>query len=108
MPLAPECTVSYALFYDNDYVLTQVQDGACKTQSDYEADLAVLKETSTIVRTYANVDGGDPSGPLCYVPGALLPAAKAAGMKVILGVWYGDLSLPVIIIDANIEKQGGH
>ena len=62
-------------------------DGSCKTQADYAADFAVLKDTSTIVRTYSNVDGGDSSGPLCYVPGALLPAAKAAGFQVVLGVW---------------------
>ena len=62
-------------------------DGSCKSQQDYTEDLAVLKDTSTIVRTYANVDGGDESGPKCYVPGALLPAAKAAGFQVILGVW---------------------
>jgi len=69
------------------YNLTCGEDGSCKGQSDYEADFTVLKETATIVRTYANVDGGDSSGPQCYVPGALLPAAKAAGIKVILGVW---------------------
>lgn len=62
-------------------------DGSCKTQADYAADLSVLKSTSTIVRTYANVDAGAPNGPICYVPGALLPAAKAAGVKVLLGVW---------------------
>ena len=71
------------------------KDGSCKAQADYAADLAVLKGTATIVRTYANVDGGDSSGPLCYVPGALLPAAKAAGVKVILGIWYAYILLYV-------------
>lgn len=69
-------------------ILIQDQDGSCKAESDYAADLEVLKETATIVRTYANVDAGDSAGPICHVPGALLPAAEAAGLKVILGIWY--------------------
>ena len=97
MPWALDCPVSSTMDRLESYLLIWGQDGSCKAQSDYEADLAVLKETATIVRTYANVDGGDSSGPICHVPGALLPAAEAAGMKVILGIWYGSLLLPVVI-----------
>jgi len=62
-------------------------DASCKTQEDFAADFAVLSSqaTSTIVRTYSAVDGA--TQPSCYVPGAILPAAKAAGVKVVLGLW---------------------
>ena len=42
-----------------------------------------------IVRTYAAIDGGadDVGGPRCHVPGAILPAAKEAGIQVVLGLW---------------------
>ena len=68
-------------------MITSCKDGSCKGYDDYLADLEVLKETATIVRTYANIDGGDPNSALCHVPGALLPAAYKAGIKVILGIW---------------------
>lgn len=61
-------------------------DASCKTQEDFAADFAVLKEHSTIVRTYSAVDKA--TEPTCYVPGAILPAAKAAGVQVLLGLWY--------------------
>lgn len=67
--------------------LTRPEDGDCKDADDYAADFVVLKETATIVRTYANVDGGDSTGPTCTILPALLPAAETAGVKVILGIW---------------------
>ena len=54
-------------------------DGKCKEQSDFEDDFEVLKDMSTLVRTYSASD--------CDNPKALLPAAKEKGFKVILGVW---------------------
>lgn len=66
---------------------TRLEDGTCKGQSDYAADFTVLKETATIVRTYANIDGGDASGPQCTILPDLLPAAAAADIQVILGIW---------------------
>jgi len=54
-------------------------DGTCKFQADYEADFAVLKDTSTLVRGYAASD--------CDTAKEILPAAKSAGFKVILGIW---------------------
>lgn len=60
-------------------------DASCKTQEDFTADFAVLKQYTSIVRTYSAVDQA--TQPTCYVPGAILPAAKAAGIKVILGLW---------------------
>ncbi|MCJ1450373.1 glycoside hydrolase 3 protein [Mycoblastus sanguinarius] len=66
---------------------SRLPDGSCKTTSDYVADFAVLKDTSTFVRTYSAVDAGDSSGPVCYVPGALLPAAQQAGFQVVIGLW---------------------
>ena len=86
VPECPVCSTTFLFVC----ILTKDEDGSCKAQADYAADLVVLKDTATIVRTYANVDAGDTSGPICYVPGALLPAAKAAGVKVILGIWYDN------------------
>lgn len=57
-------------------------DGSCKEAADYTADFAAIsKETgSKIVRIYAASD--------CDVAKLILPAAKTAGFKVILGIWY--------------------
>ncbi|EPE36998.1 (Trans)glycosidase [Glarea lozoyensis ATCC 20868] len=54
-------------------------DGTCKTSSDYSADFKVLAPHSKIVRGY--------SASQCDTAEAILPAAKAAGVKVILGIW---------------------
>ncbi len=54
-------------------------DGTCKFQADYEADFATLSDTSKLVRGYAASD--------CNTAQEILPAAKAAGFKVILGIW---------------------
>ncbi|KAI0138123.1 glycoside hydrolase family 17 protein [Hypoxylon sp. NC0597] len=56
-------------------------DGSCKESADYTADFAAIsKETgSKIVRIYAASD--------CDVAKLILPAAKTAGFKVILGIW---------------------
>ncbi|KAI0172512.1 glycoside hydrolase family 17 protein [Hypoxylon sp. FL1284] len=56
-------------------------DGTCKESSDYKADFAALsKETSaSVVRIYAASD--------CDVASLILPAAKAANFKVVLGIW---------------------
>ncbi|KAK8196719.1 glycoside hydrolase 3 protein [Zalaria obscura] len=56
-------------------------DGTCKYTSDYEADFDAIKSNSgaTIVRGYAASD--------CNTAQQILPAAKAKGFKVILGVW---------------------
>jgi glucan 1,3-beta-glucosidase len=57
-------------------------DGSCKAQSDYAADFAALSKGSTakLVRVYAASE--------CNVAQEILPAAKAAGFQVILGIWY--------------------
>lgn len=61
-------------------------DGSCKTQSDFEADFkAILANTDAqLVRTYSSSDTfGNP----CNTPSEILPAAKSAGIKVLLGMW---------------------
>lgn len=61
---------------------TKEADGSCKTQDDYEADFDAIKSASgaTIVRGYAAAD--------CNMTKAILPAAKAKGVKVVLGIWF--------------------
>jgi glucan 1,3-beta-glucosidase len=54
-------------------------DGSCKNQAAYEADLATLKSTSTLIRVYA---AGD-----CNATEHLMPAIKNYGFKVVLGIW---------------------
>lgn len=54
-------------------------DGTCKTAKDYGADFKVIGEHSKLVRTYA--------ADQCDTAKEILPAAKAAGFKVILGIW---------------------
>jgi len=54
-------------------------DGTCKFQVDYEADFSTLSSTSKLVRIYAASD--------CDTAKEILPAAKAAGYQVILGIW---------------------
>jgi glucan 1,3-beta-glucosidase len=61
-------------------------DGSCKSQSDYEADFRAISSNtgSTLVRTYSSTDQfGNP----CDTPSHIMPAAKSAGFKVLLGMW---------------------
>jgi len=56
-------------------------DGSCKQQSDYEADFdAIAANTpSKLVRGYAASQ--------CKTAQNILPAAKAKGFQVMLGIW---------------------
>ncbi len=56
-------------------------DGTCKFQADYAADFATISADSSakLVRVYAASD--------CDTAKQILPAAKAVGFKVILGIW---------------------
>lgn len=55
-------------------------DGTCKFQADYAADFKAISGTSKLVRIYAASD--------CNTAKEILPAAKAAGAQVVLGIWY--------------------
>jgi len=57
----------------------QKTDGSCKVQSDYAADFQTISSVSTLVRVYAASN--------CNTTAHILPAAKAAGFQVILGIW---------------------
>ncbi|KAI9819992.1 MAG: glycoside hydrolase 3 protein [Pycnora praestabilis] len=54
-------------------------DGSCKYTADYAADFAALGSLSTIVRGYSASE--------CNTAQQILPAARTAGVKVVLGVW---------------------
>ncbi|EEH08340.1 beta-glucosidase [Histoplasma capsulatum G186AR] len=54
-------------------------DGSCKTQKDFEDDFDVLKAHTRLVRTYSASD--------CDNALTIIPAAKAKGFKVVLGIW---------------------
>ena len=60
---------------------TKKADGTCKYTTDYEADFDAIAAASgsKIVRGYAASD--------CNAAQQILPAAKAKGFQVILGVW---------------------
>lgn len=60
----------------------KMPSGACKSTADYVADFSAITLASgvKIVRTYAASD--------CNTAQQILPAAKAKGFQVILGVWY--------------------
>jgi len=60
---------------------TKEANGQCKTQQDYEQDFDAIKSASgaTLVRGYAASD--------CDMAKNALPAAKAKGFKVVLGIW---------------------
>jgi glucan 1,3-beta-glucosidase len=61
---------------------TKNADGSCKATTDYVADFQAIKAQSAarIVRGYAASD--------CNSAQNILPAAKAQGFQVILGIWY--------------------
>ena len=62
------------------------RDNKCKTSSDYKNDFAAIQANSeaTLIRTYSNTDSfGNP----CDTASEILPAAKDAGLKVLLGMW---------------------
>lgn len=67
-------------------------DKSCKTTKDYEADFDALKGLSTLVRTYSASD--------CDTALNIIPAAKAKGFKVVLGVWY--------VTSVTIPFEHGH
>lgn len=83
-------------------------DGSCKKQSDFTADFkAIVGNTqSTLVRTYSSSDiWGTP----CNTPSEILPAAKSAGVQVLLGMWpdggvYDKEKAPIVA--ANVEQYG--
>lgn len=56
-------------------------DGSCKYTSDYVSDFDAIQSASgsTLVRVYSASD--------CNCTSQILPAAKTAGFKVVLGVW---------------------
>jgi hypothetical protein len=58
-------------------------DNSCKSQQDYEKDFDALKGPSTVIRTYTS-DG-------CDTAKNIVPAAKAKGFKVVLGVWSVEM-----------------
>lgn len=70
-------------------LILDVIDLVCKAEQDYQADFEYLKKQtgSSIYRTYAVTDKPFDWTPSCNVPPAILPAAKAAGVKVIIGLW---------------------
>lgn len=83
-------------------------DGSCKKQSDFTADFQAIQSNtqSTLVRTYSS---SDQWGNLCNTPSEILPAAKAAGVQVLLGMWpdggvYEKEKAP--IVSANVEQYG--
>jgi glucan 1,3-beta-glucosidase len=80
-------------------------DGSCKFQADWAADLKAIStvQSSKIVRTYSASE--------CNTAKEILPAAKAAGFKVILGVWYAidETSRPLsqLTIQARLRRLPG-
>lgn len=56
-------------------------DGSCKSTADYQEDLHAIEENSgsRIVRVYSAAE--------CDSAAQILPAARAQGFKVLLGVW---------------------
>lgn len=56
-------------------------NGACKVQSDYEADFdAISRDSSSkIVRIYDAAE--------CDVTAQMLPAAASKGFQAVLGIW---------------------
>jgi glucan 1,3-beta-glucosidase len=60
---------------------TKNADGSCKVQSDYEADFDAIASASSakVVRGYSASD--------CNSAQNILPAAKAKGFQVVLGIW---------------------
>ncbi|KAL4905998.1 hypothetical protein BDW74DRAFT_177687 [Aspergillus multicolor] len=57
----------------------QNPDSSCKTTDDYKKDFDAIKHLTTLVRTY--------SASNCDTAKNIIPAAKAKGFKVVLGVW---------------------
>ncbi|KAL6239931.1 hypothetical protein BDW75DRAFT_248691 [Aspergillus navahoensis] len=57
----------------------QNPDSSCKSTDDYKKDFDAIKHLTTLVRTY--------SASNCDTAKNIIPAAKAKGFKVVLGVW---------------------
>lgn len=79
LTLAPLCATSRGTL---GFALgTKKADGTCKYTADYAADFDAISAASgsKIVRGYAASD--------CNAAQQILPAAKAKGFQVILGVW---------------------
>ncbi|KAL2843103.1 glycoside hydrolase superfamily [Aspergillus pseudoustus] len=70
--VAARGTLGFALGNENP-------DATCKSVADYKKDFDALKDLTTLVRTY--------SASNCDTAKNIIPAAKAKGFKVVLGVW---------------------
>jgi glucan 1,3-beta-glucosidase len=83
-------------------------DNKCKTSSDYKRDFEAIKAQSEakLIRTYSNTDQfGNP----CDTATAILPAAKDAGLQVLLGMWPDGGSYnkeKKALVDAELESFG--
>jgi glucan 1,3-beta-glucosidase len=79
----------------------QNPDSSCKTADDYKKDFDAIKHLTTLVRTYSASD--------CDTAKNIVPAAKAKGFKVVLGVWYFSWSpfqlVPLIGADLRFHPQ---
>lgn len=78
----------------------------CKTSTDYKKDFQAIKaETdATLIRTYSNTDQ---FGFACDTALEILPAAKEAGLKVLLGMWPdgGNYNKEKkALVDANLDQ----
>jgi exo-beta-1,3-glucanase (GH17 family) len=74
---------------------TKNPDGTCKSQSDYEDDFDAITADSgsKFVRGYSASD--------CKSAASIMPAAKAKGFKVVLGIWYAFSPTHAIVNVAN-------
>jgi len=83
-------------------------DGSCKKQSDFEADFKAIQSNTDakIVRTYS---ASDQYANPCNTPSQILPAAKSAGIQVLLGMWPdgGAYQKEKAAIDAANPTQYG-
>ncbi|TAQ84572.1 hypothetical protein B7494_g7100 [Chlorociboria aeruginascens] len=71
--------VEDAIIFIQFRIFDKIAEGTYKSTANYAADFAVLSDTAKLIRIYVAWD--------CNTAMEILPTAKSAGFKVMLGIW---------------------
>ena len=98
--LSMSCLAASAQAYWKGFNLpATLPSGACKSVNDWKKDFAVVKGLPgkfNAVRLYASSD--------CNTLANAAPAAKASGVKVLVGVWTEVCTWPIARVDTSLTR----
>lgn len=98
--LSMSCLAASAQAYWKGFNLpATLPSGACKSVNDWKKDFAVVKSLPgkfNAVRLYASSD--------CNTLANAVPAAKASGVKALVGVWTEVCTMSTVDVDTSLTR----